>query len=236
MPARVEFLDDVRVERAHEALEHPRAKVEAKSLGDENILVRDGTPVSGVALPRARCAHRRRRACARVSSGRDVEKRVQIALRRSMRSRNTCASSTAETFCGGRARPTVRSDAGDLSCASPSLLDDLGHEEQPVLLTAGAIDWNSSALIASRSRVLAQPLRCRPSGWAIGSMPAGVHRLHALDHAEDIVQLVERASASPSVISMRARWAMRWTSSRIVTCAGTGRGEAGTEIAAIYAH
>src|SRR5882762_1649995 len=144
-----------------------------------------GTPVSGVASPLAMRASAAR-ACASVTSGRTSRKALRF-LWLSMRPRKTRASSTAETSFAISAWP---SSATDFSNIARPLLDDLGHEEQAVLLRrrvphVGLAVFRRTGSIVAQSLRTAERMRHRFDS-------AGVHRLQLLDEIEDVVELPER--------------------------------------------
>ncbi len=104
-----------------------------------------------------------------------------------MRSRKSRASSTAETSLETSARP---SSATDFSNIARPLLDNLGHEEQAVLLRR-CVAHVGLAVFRRAGHVFAQPLRTSER-MRHRFDPAGVHRLQLLDELEDVVELPER--------------------------------------------
>src|SRR3989304_171449 len=141
-----------------------------------------GTPLSGVASPLAIRASAAR-ACASVTSGRTSRKALRV-LWLSMRSRKSRASSTAETSPAISARP---SSATDFSNIARPLLDNLGHEDQAVVLRR-RVPHVGLAVVRRAGQVFAQPLRTAERMRHRFNAP-GVHRLQPLDELEDVVEL-----------------------------------------------
>src|SRR5439155_19092025 len=128
------------------------------SAAQKRSLCATGMPVSGAASPRA-MRRSASRACARLFSRSTVMKALRRGLKRSMRSRQTRVSSTAEISL---ARSRLERVASVSPCMPglalrPRLLDHLRYEVEAVLdLRRQCLE--AFALIALGHAILAQPL------------------------------------------------------------------------------
>ena len=155
-------------------------------------------------------------ACARARrSASTVTNALSAGLRVAIRSSSARVSSTLDSALRAqRLRRARRWSLGDHGSRRRSL-DDLRHEVQAVLdrrrdAPGSSACWSVSVTTSSRSGSMTS------CACAIGSTPVVSTALQLVDHREDRVELARAPRrACAASISMRARWAMRWTSARV---------------------